>query len=278
MSPPTSATLVFLIGSLTALGAHGLLAKKRTGAGRSAVAEPPEHPEISMTPDSELFGPPFSIPLVGTDGSQKNIYVPIQMQLAITPDEDHHGLMFKKSMDEDAGMLFLYKGGGHRVLYMRNTLIPLDAGWFTHDGTLQEVMQMKTPEDETWRWSERSDIQFGLEMNTDWFKNKGLTPGEVKLDMNALKVAILNRGYKLEDYGLVSDDATEDKAVAPSAPAVPSDPAPAAAASDSDPKMNLLSDSAFSAVRSDEMKTITGNADRMSRFLDKAEERYMNSA
>ena len=59
-----------------------------------------------------------------------------------SPKKDHHGLMFKKSLDENAGMLFLYKDSAKRVLYMRNTLIPLDAGWFTHDGTLKEVMQI----------------------------------------------------------------------------------------------------------------------------------------
>merc|ERR1719162_2361366 len=99
------------------------------------------------------------------DGQTKTT---ISMQLAITPDEDHHGLMFRKTQPENKGMLFLYPGEDRRVLYMRNTYIPLDAGWFSGDGTLQEVQQLK-PLDETYRYSKSDRIQWGLEMNLGYF-------------------------------------------------------------------------------------------------------------
>lgn len=225
-----------------------------------------------MTPDSQLFGPPFSVPLIGVDPS-KSIYVPIQMQLAITPDEDHHGLMFKKHLDDEAGMLFLYKDSARRVLYMRNTEIPLDAGWFTHEGTLKEVMQMAQIEDETWRWSKDSDIQWGLEMNLNWFQKKGLKPGEVKLDMDALKVAIMNRGYSPADYGIAEEQ-----------PSGPSTPARNLPAGDSAAPENALEEAkerqltaAMDSSPAAGDATIA-NSDRMIKFLSKAEETYMHSA
>lgn len=274
---------LLLIASLLVSFGHGLDIKRRTG-------EPPEHPEISMTPDSQLFGPPFSVPLVGVD-PLKQISIPIQMQLAITPDEDHHGLMFKKSLDENAGMLFLYKDSAKRVLYMRNTLIPLDAGWFTHDGTLKEVMQMSTPMDETWRWSQDSDIQWGLEMNLDWFKHMGVKPGEVKLDMDALRIAISSRGYNPSDYGI----GNSEEVAAASAPAdqeakwVPvagglrlekkeDSVLPPAQEKQAERQEEQLEKRLTSALDEDPAPAKVAGEDKMVKFLGKAEEAYMQSS
>lgn len=177
------------------------------------VTEAPERTEISKAPDSHLFGPSYSIPLVGTEpGTQ--LYVPVQMQLAITTDEHHHGLMFKKSMPEDTGMIFLYRDNGRRVLYMRNTFIGLDGAWFTDDGLLREVMNL-LPEDETYRWSERSDIRYGVEMNQGWFARHDLQADRVRLDMNALRIAVSSRGFQPEDFGIMSE---KDAASSPSPP------------------------------------------------------------
>lgn len=139
-----------------------------------------------------LFGPPFDIPLLNTETG--DVVENIQMQLAVTPPEQHHGLMFVKSMPQETGMLFLYTHPSKRVLWMKNTYIPLDAAWFTGDGVLQEVHEMP-PLDLTYRWSDRSDIVMGLEMNGGHFKRNGEKPGTLKLDMKALASALSDRGF-----------------------------------------------------------------------------------
>ena len=50
----------------------------------------------------------------------------IDIELATTEEEHARGLMFRKQMDENKGMLFLFQDEDWRSFWMRNTLIPLD--------------------------------------------------------------------------------------------------------------------------------------------------------
>ena len=50
----------------------------------------------------------------------------IDMELAINDEEHARGLMFRKQMDENKGMLFIFPDEDWRSFWMRNTLIPLD--------------------------------------------------------------------------------------------------------------------------------------------------------
>lgn len=50
-------------------------------------------------------------------------------ELAITPDEQSRGLMFREQMDEDRGMLFVFENEAIHSFWMKNTLIPLDIIW-----------------------------------------------------------------------------------------------------------------------------------------------------
>jgi uncharacterized protein len=52
-----------------------------------------------------------------------------QVEIAETPSEKQQGLMFRKSLDEDKGMLFVYEEDGYYSFWMKNTLIPLDIIW-----------------------------------------------------------------------------------------------------------------------------------------------------
>jgi len=146
-----------------------------------------------------LFGQYFDVPFLSTADNKPVAHV--KMQLAITEDEDHHGLMYRKQMPDEDGMLFLYRGIGQRVLYMRNTFIDLDAAWLSHNGTLLEVQKLNKL-DETWRWSKSEEVQWGLEMNIGWFAHHDVKPGLVKLDLSAVASAIAARGFNPAQYGL----------------------------------------------------------------------------
>jgi hypothetical protein len=52
-----------------------------------------------------------------------------QVELAVTPDERARGLMFRKHLDKDSGMLFIFKEEDIHPFWMKNTLIPLDILW-----------------------------------------------------------------------------------------------------------------------------------------------------
>jgi len=108
--------------------------------------------------------------------------VDVRVQIASDEKEKHVGLMYQEQMPGDAGMLFVYNRPSSQVLYMRNTKIPLEVGWFDKNGNLVEIMDLK-PMDETHRWSKSQDVVMGLEMNKDFWSSNQLEPGSAKIDM-----------------------------------------------------------------------------------------------
>ena len=56
-----------------------------------------------------------------------------QVELALTPQDQALGLMFRKSLDKDKGMFFKFPQDGVYPFWMKNTLIPLDIIWIGSD-------------------------------------------------------------------------------------------------------------------------------------------------
>src|SRR5438105_4636282 len=63
----------------------------------------------------------------------------VQMQLAAQPDEMEKGLMYRRSMGADEGMLFLYRSPQSMSFWMHDTYLPLDIGYFDATGELKEI-------------------------------------------------------------------------------------------------------------------------------------------
>ena len=83
---------------------------------------------------------------------------------------------------------------------MRNTLIPLDIGFFDAKGVLREVQAMN-PLDENPVASFSSDIQFAVEVNQGWYREHGLKPG-TQIDLDALRAALKARGFEPRAVGV----------------------------------------------------------------------------
>ena len=124
----------------------------------------------------------------------------VQMQIAALPAELQKGLMFRKTMGEDEGMLFVFTSAQQQGFWMRNTTLPLDIGYFDPSGELKEIYPMYAL-DERPVTSRSREIQFCLEMNQGWFKRHDVKPG-AKLDLKAVAAALKDRGLKPEAAGL----------------------------------------------------------------------------
>lgn len=101
--------------------------------------------------------------------------IEIQVEIADDEAERSKGLMFRESLPEDEGMLFVYESARPLGFWMRNTLIPLDIAYIDEQGRIVDIQTMQ-PKDETTHWS-NGDAMYALEMNAGWFEAHGITTG-----------------------------------------------------------------------------------------------------
>jgi uncharacterized protein len=99
----------------------------------------------------------------------------IQAEVARTPAQRQIGLMNRKEMPVNAGMLFVFEQPGTQCFWMRNTLIPLTIAFLADDGTVVNLADM-TPLSEASHCSAKP-VRYALEMNQGWFAKRGIGPG-----------------------------------------------------------------------------------------------------
>ena len=87
------------------------------------------------------------------------------------------GLMFRKSMPENAGMLFLFGDDAERGFWMENTLIPLDIVFIRADGVIHSIAAQAQPHDRTIIYS-KGPVRAALEINGGLAAKKGIKPGD----------------------------------------------------------------------------------------------------
>ncbi|MFT3829636.1 MAG: DUF192 domain-containing protein [Opitutaceae bacterium] len=124
----------------------------------------------------------------------------VRLQFAVLPNEQQRGLMERTTLGADDGMIFVYQQPQQMSFWMRNTLVPLDIGFFDAKGELREVRQM-FPRDERSVKSHGAELQFAIEMNQNWYRDRGVKPG-ARLDMAAVKAAMKERGFEPRRFGI----------------------------------------------------------------------------
>jgi uncharacterized membrane protein (UPF0127 family) len=75
--------------------------------------------------------------------------VKFTVELAVTRAEQERGLMFRKALAPDRGMLFPYNPPRRAAFWMKNTLIPLDIIYIGPDGRVLSIARNAVPHDET---------------------------------------------------------------------------------------------------------------------------------
>jgi uncharacterized membrane protein (UPF0127 family) len=85
------------------------------------------------------------------------------------------GLMYRPSMPQNAGMLFVFDESTQHCMWMKNTLIPLSVAFIDEAGTIINIADMQ-PQTENSHCASRP-ARYALEMNRGWFAAKGIKPG-----------------------------------------------------------------------------------------------------
>lgn len=99
------------------------------------------------------------------------------VELALTPAQQAYGLMNRKSMPKDYGMLFVFQTDAHRSFWMKNTLIPLDMIFIKNDGTIGHIHENAIPHDLTPVLSQ-GKARAVLEINGGVSSKLGIKPGD----------------------------------------------------------------------------------------------------
>src|SRR5436305_3637336 len=72
--------------------------------------------------------------------------VEVSLEVAATPEERERGLMYRTSLAEGRGMLFVFDEDRNHSFWMKNTLIPLDMLFIARDGTVVGIHANATPQ------------------------------------------------------------------------------------------------------------------------------------
>jgi uncharacterized protein len=103
-------------------------------------------PVAAMAQAPEPTGPQPGLPkenlvIVSHDGTQHVFDV----EMATTPEQQTVGEMFRKDVPAGGGMLFNWGVPRASLMWMRNTLVPLDMVFINANGTIRSIAENTTP-------------------------------------------------------------------------------------------------------------------------------------
>src|SRR4051812_7400661 len=108
-----------------------VLLQCKSAGGGEAQAAPPQAAHAPVTPEQP------TVVLEPLGGSP----VRVKVELAQTPEQRQRGLMFRKQLAPDSGMLFIFEHPQHNVFWMHNTYLPLDMIFITADWSVLGVVE-----------------------------------------------------------------------------------------------------------------------------------------
>ncbi len=99
----------------------------------------------------------------------------IRAEVAQTGLQQQIGMMFRKEMGANEGMLFVNPDSSPRCFWMRNTLIALSIAFIDDDGTIVNIADMQPQSDAS--HCSAKPVRYALEMRQGWFAKRGIKAG-----------------------------------------------------------------------------------------------------
>ncbi len=98
------------------------------------------------------------------------------VEIADTEESRARGLMFRQSLPQQHGMLFVFPDDSRRSFWMRDTSIPLSLAFIRRDGVITEIYDMQPFSLEP--VNSVAEVRFALEVNQGEFRRLGIRPGD----------------------------------------------------------------------------------------------------
>ncbi len=101
---------------------------------------------------------------------------PLRVEVATTDQQRMQGLMYRKKMGANDGMLFIFEEPAYHAMWMKNTLIPLSVAFVDAQGSILNILDM-APETLDSHMAAGPAI-YAIETNKGWFAQKKVKPGD----------------------------------------------------------------------------------------------------
>ena len=109
----------------------------------------------------------------------------IHAEVAADMTTRSRGLMFRKSLAPNAGMVFIFDEAAQHCMWMKNTLIPLSVAFLDDKGTIINIENMAPQTEDT--HCAAKPARYALEMDRGWFAARGIKPGTKLGGMDKLR-------------------------------------------------------------------------------------------
>lgn len=100
----------------------------------------------------------------------------LRAEVASTPEERQKGLMHRRSMPENHGMVFVFERTGLWGMWMKNTYIPLSVAFISEDGRILNIEDMEPHTEDS--HSASAPARYALEVKKGWFRKHKISAGQ----------------------------------------------------------------------------------------------------
>ena len=100
----------------------------------------------------------------------------INAEVASNHKDRMQGLMHRRAMQANEGMLFVFTQEERHCMWMRNTFLPLSVAFLDAKGEILNIEDMEPQTEDN--HCAAAPARFALEMNKGWFAGKGIKPGQ----------------------------------------------------------------------------------------------------
>ena len=111
----------------------------------------------------------------------------IEAEVAANDQNRQVGLMNRRVMPAQRGMLFVFGRENTHCMWMRNTYLPLSVAFMDADGVIINIEDMQPQTEDN--HCAAAPARFALEMNLGWFRERGIKAGDILRGFDRLPAA-----------------------------------------------------------------------------------------
>lgn len=104
--------------------------------------------------------------------------IQLQVEVASTHEERLLGLMYRKKLSQNKGMLFIYSSERIIKLWMKNTFIPLSVAFLNKEKKIINIEKME-PNQTKLIYRSKDLALYAVEVNQGWFETHNISAGDI---------------------------------------------------------------------------------------------------